>query len=482
MRLLERNPWLWGLGVGLAVFTLTGAKAGAQPPPVLNISSTVPGSLVIFPKLIADGTRDSIVAITNTSNLMVYAHCEYTNGAGTCEGAPAGQRYFCETGADCQNVTAPDQAILADVGPCVRNWQTGNFDIALTAQQPTFWRVSTGRTFNPNLGGDPVCVPSGSSQACPGLFLGINNAFGSVPLPPRTGEFRGELRCVQTDMVGGLSGANALKGEAIIEVNVTNGTQAPIAAGISKYNSINVEAGSITVNDRRVVLDGQQYAACPEGITANHLAANVSDPAAESVLAACAGNMCPVRTELTYVPCSQNYQLELPVGFSPELARFDEQEQRISLEPNYQCWANQATDDPLANIWDGLFANSVFMRTTAVESAADARDTLPVGGMCIAGDSYGQSCDVDANCLGGAAGSCGPQSALLGVVESFYETPLSMTAIGTSAESMLQISTDLTDDADPRNAIARSGRTAGGLACAVGVAGCRFDEILFTEP
>jgi len=478
MRLLERNPWLWGLGVGLAVFTLTGARAGAQ---VLDISSTKPGSLVIFPKLIADGTRDSIVAITNTSNLMVFAHCEYTNGAGTCEGAPAGQRYFCETSADCQNVTevcpnppcTSTPPILDDVGPCVRNWQTGNFDIALTAQQPTFWRVSTGRTFNPNLGGDPVCVPNGSSQSCPGLFLGINNAFGSVPLPPRTGEFRGELRCVQTEMTGGLNGANALKGEAVIE--------ALDGGGLSKYNSINVEAGTVTAGDRRVVLDGQQYAACPEGITANHIAANVNDPAAESLLTACTGDLCPVRTELTYVPCSQNYQLELPVGFTPELARFDEQEQRLSLEPRYECWANQSTSDPLANIWDGQFANSVFMRTTAVESAAATRDTLPVGGMCVAGDSYGQPCDTDAEC-GGAVDSCGPQSALLGVVESFYESPLSMTAIGTSAESMIQISEDLTDDADPLNAIARSGRTSGGLACAVGVGGCRFDEILFTEP
>jgi len=476
MRLLERNPWLWGLGVGLAVFTLTGARAGAQ---VLDISSTKPGSLVIFPKLIADGTRDSIVAITNTSNLMVYAHCEYTNGAGTCEGAPAGQRYFCETSADCENVlppgaSAPTDAI--DASPCVRNWQTGDFDIALTAQQPTFWRVSTGRTFNPNLGSDPECVPNGSSQSCPGLFLGVNNAFGAVPLPPRTGEFRGELRCVQTDMSGGLNGANALKGEGVIET-LDGG-------GLSKYNSINVEAGMITAIDRRVVLDGQQYAACPEGISANHLAANVNDPAAESLLTACTGDLCPVRTELTYVPCSQNYQLELPVGFSPELARFDELEQRLSLEPRYECWANQSTSDPLANIWDGVFASSVFMRTNAVESAAATPVGLSVGGMCVEGDSYGQPCDVDADCLGAAAGSCGPQSALLGVVESFYESPLSMTAIGTSAESMVQINVDITaqDDLDPANAIARSGRTNGGLTCAVGVGGCRFDEILFTEP
>lgn len=406
---------------------------------------------------------------------MVYAHCEYTNGAGTCEGAPAGQRYFCETSADCESVLPPGASVPIDASPCVRNWQTGDFDIALTAQQPTFWRVSTGRKFSPSLSGDPQCVPNGDSQSCPGLFMGVQNAIGSVAAPPRTGEFRGELRCVQTDMTGGLNAGNALKGEAVIE-ELTG-------LGISKYNSINVEAGTPTVADRTVVMDGAQYAACPEGVSANHIAANVNDPAADS-LTDCGGDACTVRTELTYIPCAANYQLELPVNFSPELARYDEQEQRLSLEPNYECWVNQSTADPLANIWDGVFANSVFMRTNAVESAAAAHNTQPVGGMCVAGDDYGQPCDDDSEC-GGATDSCGPASAILGVVESFYSGPLSVDAfrnVGSSAESMLQLDADPSDDSDPANAIARSGRTSAGLACAVGNASCRFDEIVFTEP
>ena len=130
MRVQKRSPWLAGLGMVLAVLALSGARARA------DISSDKAGSVVVFPKVIADGTRDTLISLTNTSNMQAYAHCEYVLGTGFC--AISGNT--CSTLFDC----------TGGVGDlCETNWQIGNFDVILMRQQPTIWRVSTGRVFDP---------------------------------------------------------------------------------------------------------------------------------------------------------------------------------------------------------------------------------------------------------------------------------------------------------------------------------------------
>ena len=47
-------------------------------------------SILVFPKVIANGTRDTVIQITNTSNSMVHAHCFYVNGALTFPEFPPG--------------------------------------------------------------------------------------------------------------------------------------------------------------------------------------------------------------------------------------------------------------------------------------------------------------------------------------------------------------------------------------------------------
>jgi len=39
---------------------------------------------------------------------------------------------------------------------CVQQWREADFDVILTRQQPTFWRVSTGRVDNPFLPAEPL--------------------------------------------------------------------------------------------------------------------------------------------------------------------------------------------------------------------------------------------------------------------------------------------------------------------------------------
>src|SRR4030095_11966578 len=44
-------------------------------------------SILIFPKVIVDGSRDTVIQISNTNNSMVHAACFYVNAAPICFGA-----------------------------------------------------------------------------------------------------------------------------------------------------------------------------------------------------------------------------------------------------------------------------------------------------------------------------------------------------------------------------------------------------------
>jgi hypothetical protein len=126
MHVLKRNPWLFGLGALLAVLVVHGRVARA------DVTTDRPGSVVIFPKVISDGTRDTLIQLTNTGNMpMEDVHCTYVNASGACSvsGAP------CNLLRDCPATQTCDHQCLEhdfDTGP-------------LTPQQPTIWRVSTGR-------------------------------------------------------------------------------------------------------------------------------------------------------------------------------------------------------------------------------------------------------------------------------------------------------------------------------------------------
>src|SRR5262245_54210394 len=79
MGVQKRIPWLSSLGVVLAAVALLGSRAGA------DVTSDRPGSIVIWPKVIADGTRDTLITLTNTNTMPVDALCEYILGTGTCQ-------------------------------------------------------------------------------------------------------------------------------------------------------------------------------------------------------------------------------------------------------------------------------------------------------------------------------------------------------------------------------------------------------------
>jgi hypothetical protein len=344
MRVLKQNPWLPSLGVLLVAVMIAGyARA--------DVTTDEPGSIVIFPKVIADSTRDTLIQLTNTSTSSQHVHCVYvdtsTASPGTCSG----------TTPAAQSCNSDEECFANDNGTCVR-CQPFDFDISLTPLQPTVWRVSTGRDEADQEGG---------------IFI------GKVPAHPL---FLGELKCFQTDVDGVPIGGNALKGEATLvtrssgQISEYNGiaikainatTVAPVCVG-GQFNgnrcSTDTDCQGTTNGVCRIslALDNAHYNACPRQLLINHYAGGASDPSTGA----------QVDSELTLVPCSEDLAAAVPTSTSVTLNGYNESEQfTVSKIIPFTCWlnitiGNEETGDPrITPGYDVGTVGSTFAKTRA---------------------------------------------------------------------------------------------------------------------
>jgi hypothetical protein len=93
--------------------------------------------------------------------------------------------------------------------------------------------------------------------------------------------------------------------------------------------------------------DGE-YNSCPAVLLLNHYADGAADPALNSIdPSQCdtdglddALNDCPVRTYVTLVPCSQDFENQIPSRVKIQLQIFNEFEQEFSASTAVECWEN----------------------------------------------------------------------------------------------------------------------------------------------
>lgn len=346
------------MGAALVALAVSGAQA--------RVTSCTPGqtgpttecsaSILVFPKVIANGTKDTIIQITNTSNSMVHAHCFYVNGALTFPDLPPGP-----------------------INPPL--WTEIDFDIWLTKQQPTHWVVSQGRNPAADLVAQP-CSNNPPNNSCNNAGLPI----GAVP--PVVEYFTGELKCIEVDATGRPVSGNHLKGEATI---ITLNTCDPFYLGgacyndsepcstnedcadifdVSKYNAIGILGNENNDGDPVLCLGGEpseecpfgaEYDACPATWIANHQATFSPDPVA--------GSSSFVDTSWTIVPCTQNFETQNPESVTIAIVTVNEFEQPFSSFASVTCWDELFLDDinPVTFTWQTLgstFAQS-FLRPTA---------------------------------------------------------------------------------------------------------------------
>ncbi len=401
---LRRNPWLFGLGVLLATAVMYSGVARA------DVTSDRPGAVVIFPKVIADDSgRDTLIQITNTGPMPVNAHCLYINTSATAVDGFCSPSFTQRCGVD------SDCPLDVNGQHCVR-CAANDFDIFLTAQQPTWWLVSRGRL-------DP--------SVAPGFFPGRIPPQRTTGIPgvPDT-EFVGELKCVVTDgpvqvsppQVPGLPLAqNFLKGEALI-----TGPQGMV----SEYNAITIQA-KVNPGGDDLKLDDQVYNSCPADLVLDHRADGTID----------SFTGLPVSTELTLTPCTEDFETQ---GSSfgalrtvVDMTIVDEFEGVKSVEGvNFYCRLSL----PLSEI------NPVFTRDNIGSDFVKTRIRPSTGKICYSGTNRNLFCTTDdSNPTTGCPGAittpppgnirlgCRPVGGVLGVAEEVETTQIVGGGAGSAA-------------------------------------------------
>jgi hypothetical protein len=328
MRTVKLSAFLSGLcGVAVALGLLA-VSAHA------DVTTERGASILAFPKVLANGDADTLIQIANTSNSMVHARCFYVNAApNPFTGAPL--------------------------------WQVTDFSIWLTKQQPTHWQVSTGRFVDPT----DQCIVSGHIEP----WLCANAGIDPGAVPPVPDNFEGELKCVEVDVSDSPIGGNHLKGEATIK----------IGEDVSKYNAIGFEGTDLvgqTGNQLRLdqplgVQDPVgQYNACPDQLLLNHITEGSTDPV---ILAAGMGGLCSIGsapceedadcgdaggtcengprildgtgnlalrsatlTDLTLVPCTQDFENSIPSSVTVQFRVYNEFEQLLTTSTTVDCWSD----------------------------------------------------------------------------------------------------------------------------------------------
>lgn len=233
------------------------------------------GSILIFAKVVNDSQRDTVIQITNTTNMVNRARCFYLNG---------------------------DSCRVTD------------FDITLTKQQPTHWRVSEGRSVD-------LFDSFGSEGA------GLDP--GRIPAVPEG--FAGALVCVEVNTDGEPVPMNKLKGEATLLDVSKNGTN-----NTSEYNALAFLGSGGNMNENLEL--GTEYSACTNQHQLNFYSMpDQPDP----VL----GDNSAVVHNLTILPCDLDLTRRSPSPFVINYIAYDEFEGETSGAILGSCWANVNLND-----------------------------------------------------------------------------------------------------------------------------------------
>ena len=127
-------------------------------------------------------------------------------------------------------------------------------------------------------------------------------------------------------------------------------------ADVSKYSAIAI-AANLDCNDADTCTDNQlrfdntdtndgEYNSCPNITLINHVADGLDSPVvSEFNEPGCDAGSCPIRTYLTLVPCSQDFENLIPSEVTINYLSTNEFEEPISGSFTVDCWYNQRMSD-----------------------------------------------------------------------------------------------------------------------------------------
>ena len=308
MRKVKRSAFLAGGCALLGGSLLLAGVARA------DVTSTNSAGLLVFPKLVVDthgdaGT-DTIIQLTNTSSQAVNVRCFLVNANGHCS----------NSGEICNPEGDPEQNPCGKE-LCVPGWQETDFRLRLTPKQPIMWTVSSGLEKLPL-----ADAPNN----------GYFNDGNIVPAPENP--MVGELKCVQVGEDEAPVDRNDLKGEVTIETVVSSAALQPDGLHVDSrgYNAIGIQAIEGENDGNNTLVLGQEYNACPNVLVLDHFFDDAEEPSD-------VGHK--VRTHLTLVPCSEDFNLQAPISTTVQFLVFNEFEQRFSTSRSIRCFSEIVLSD-----------------------------------------------------------------------------------------------------------------------------------------
>lgn len=290
MRQLE---WRGALAVA-AWLAISAAGASAQ------VTTHDPASVLVFPKVIVDGSWETAIQISNIANRPTYAICYYVSGGLTFPEQPPG----------------PSNPPL---------WAEVDFNLFLVRQQPTQWVVSRGRI--PDVL-DATC--NSPDDDCDGTGLDPGR------VPPVGTAFTGELLCYETDASGAPWSGNALIGHATLK-HVGSGE-------VVKYPAVGALGFETNDADGTLCLGGEagescpigeEYGGCPLEWIVSH-PADFDDRPVDGDAS---------RTSVTIAPCGHDFVRQSPKQLTLQLLVTNEFELAFSATTTVTCWADLALEE-----------------------------------------------------------------------------------------------------------------------------------------
>jgi hypothetical protein len=352
MRTVKWNPFLSGGLLFLGSMLLwTGAVRA-------DVTSTNAAAILVFPKIVVDTTSfpnehtDTIIQITNTADVPVNVRCFWVDANGHCS----------NSGTICNPVGDPANTTCGQFEFCVPGWTETDFAFRLTAKQPISFVASQG-------------LPDLPLSTTPANGNGQFNR-GSI-LPVGEDPFVGELKCVEVGDDEQPIASNDLKGEATIE-KVT----ADPSVDSRGYNGIGIQATGDNDGDDTLVL-GEEYNSCPNILILDHFFDDAIEPSEIGQR---------VRTHLTLVPCSEDFNLQAPITTVVQYLVFNEFEQRFSTSRSVRCFSEIVLSDIDTRPGPTGDAQSIFnvnvqgtlTGQTLIRGVADAATTYGHGLLAIA--------------------------------------------------------------------------------------------------
>jgi hypothetical protein len=342
-----------GLALGVCLLGITSSASATS-------TSDKPAAILIWPKIVVDTApigdgklpTDTVIEIANTdSSEQKQAHCFYINANGHCNAVSDQPGRPCQTNDDCPST-----------GTCVPGWNEIDFDIMITPDQPLAWRASQGMKHNDFpltargmcANSNRECDPRSSIQICDCVEVASNAGSGIPPSPEDP--FVGSLKCIQFDphqnppAPDQSSSANKLIGSGLIEAcsdaSCTNGVD------VERYNAVGLRFKNLaTDHPGEIHLDNDaagQYEACPATLILNHIFDGAVDPLGATTNT--------VSTDLTLVPCGDDFVGQEPGSAVAQFLVFNEFESRISTSRKVDCFFER----PLSLIDTNAPSRSIF--------------------------------------------------------------------------------------------------------------------------